>query len=1023
MAERTLAEVFVSVRPDVSGTGRELDQKLSRIDTSSSGRKAGHSFGHAFSGAAKTIIGGLGASVAALGVGKVLSDSVKGFRDHQRVTAQTAAALKSTGNAAHTSVGAIERLSDALERKSTVDGDVIQSGANMLATFTNVQNRVGKGNDIFNRATATVLDMSVALGQDTKNSAIQLGKALNDPVKGVTALQRVGVTFTAQQKKQIDGMVKAGNVAGAQKLILAELNKEFGGSAAAQGKAAGAQGRLLVAWRQAQDTIGKALLPVVNELEGALADRLPGAAEKAAAGIMKGTVGVHAMIAAFHEGDVTSDGFVGGMERIGVAARKLQIGVRALIAAYKEGDVTSDGFVGAMEKIGVALRRAHDYLAGVDFHKLTTDIGSFASRLKGVDVHGLAVQMQSVDTSHFADGLNVAGRILGFFADHIDLVVKALPVLIAGFALYKASQAAANVHALAMLPIQAAQVAGNILLARSIKSLAVAQTQQAATTGANTATQLVNTAVLNAGAAAMIRGKIAALASAAAQRAVAAATVVWTVVQRGLNLVLLANPIGLVIAAIAALAAGVIYAYKHSDTFRKIVDGAFRAVATAGQWMWEHVLRPTFKFLVDAWFTVAGAIVNGAARAFGWVPGLGGKLKAAAETFNRFRDSVNRSLNGVHDKQVNVRVQLGAGRAVVGSGANAIRIQKDGGILKRFAQGGEDHVAQVAKAGDWRLWAEPETGGEAYIPLAASKRGRSTKILSSVASQFGYGLVPAAEGLVISPQIAGKRQFDATLAAYDKSLDAFAVRVGKAVQKQLGFANVVNFARSIAGSPYVWGGASPSGSDCSGFLSMLVEVARGQRPGGRLFSTSTLPAGYFATSGNVNRAFRIGWFAGNPGHVAATVNGIGMESRGGDGVVVDGYNGSSRGADYGFFSHHAFLKMARGGILPGDGPFDLLDPRGKHFQPGLLEALKDAQRNGVRSFDGGGVWPSGRLGVNLSGRPERVRSGAQEDALAAKLDRIAYLLETRAVEVRLDSRPIAAAVSRQATRNPGQWGP
>jgi hypothetical protein len=57
--------------------------------------------------------------------------------------------------------------------------------------------------------------------------AIQLGKALNDPIAGISALSRVGVTFTEEQKATIESMVKMGDVAGAQKLILAELAREF----------------------------------------------------------------------------------------------------------------------------------------------------------------------------------------------------------------------------------------------------------------------------------------------------------------------------------------------------------------------------------------------------------------------------------------------------------------------------------------------------------------------------------------------------------------------------------------------------------------------------------------------------------------------------------------------------------------------------------------------------------------------------------------------------------------------------
>lgn len=76
----------------------------------------------------------------------------------------------------------------------------------------------------------------------------------------------------------------------------------------------------------------------------------------------------------------------------------------------------------------------------------------------------------------------------------------------------------------------------------------------------------------------------------------------------------------------------------------------------------------------------------------------------------------------------------------------ALRGHADGGILKAFAGGGENHIAQIARAGEMRLWAEPETGGEAYIPLASSKRNRSMDILRSVADTFGYGLQKYAGG-------------------------------------------------------------------------------------------------------------------------------------------------------------------------------------------------------------------------------------------------------------------------------------
>lgn len=78
--------------------------------------------------------------------------------------------------------------------------------------------------------------------------------------------------------------------------------------------------------------------------------------------------------------------------------------------------------------------------------------------------------------------------------------------------------------------------------------------------------------------------------------------------------------------------------------------------------------------------------------------------------------------------------------------------QHEGSVLRFYANGGrENHVAQIAPKGTTRVWNEDETDGEAYIPYALSKRGRSTQILAQVAGDFGMGLVAMARGGAPSP--------------------------------------------------------------------------------------------------------------------------------------------------------------------------------------------------------------------------------------------------------------------------------
>jgi hypothetical protein len=199
------------------------------------------------------------AGLAALGAGAAYAFGQ--FEESEKVAAQTDAVLKSTGNAANTTAGAVSKLANALATKTGVDDEAIQAGENMILTFKNISNEAGKGNDIFDRTTKAVLDMSVAMGQDMKSSAIQVGKALNDPIAGISALSRVGVTFSEAQKKQIEGMVKHNDLLGAQKIILGELTSEFGGSAAAQ---ATASGKMSVALGNLAETIGGLLAPAIT---------------------------------------------------------------------------------------------------------------------------------------------------------------------------------------------------------------------------------------------------------------------------------------------------------------------------------------------------------------------------------------------------------------------------------------------------------------------------------------------------------------------------------------------------------------------------------------------------------------------------------------------------------------------------------------------------------------------------------------------------------------------------------------
>jgi hypothetical protein len=195
------------------------------------------------------------------------------FEESENVMQQTDAVIKSTGKSAHVSAKEVQDLADALSEKTGVDDEVIQSGENMLLTFKNIQNVAGENNDIFTQASKATLDMAAGMAAatggeiDLKSASIQVGKALNDPIAGMSALSRVGVTFDEGLQRQIQSLVKHGNTLGAQKIILAELTSEFQGSAKASKTTAGT---VSVAFENLAEIVGGLLAPAIRTLADGL---------------------------------------------------------------------------------------------------------------------------------------------------------------------------------------------------------------------------------------------------------------------------------------------------------------------------------------------------------------------------------------------------------------------------------------------------------------------------------------------------------------------------------------------------------------------------------------------------------------------------------------------------------------------------------------------------------------------------------------------------------------------------------
>lgn len=272
---QTVAELVARLTADVSGFKRGMAEAETTLSKSKASLA---SFGSSMKSFGRSMT--LGVTLPVAGAAFV---AYKELASAEAVAAQTEAAIKSTGGAANVTAGHVERLGTQLSRLSGYDDELIKSGANLLLTFKNVHNEAGRGNDIFDRATRSALNLSVAGFGDLSSTSKMLGKALNDPVLGMTALTRAGVTFSQAQKDTIKALVESGDTLGAQKLILREVESQVGGSARAYGETlAGQVGRAKEELKNSAALMLKEALPALMAIaHGALEvaqffARLPG---------------------------------------------------------------------------------------------------------------------------------------------------------------------------------------------------------------------------------------------------------------------------------------------------------------------------------------------------------------------------------------------------------------------------------------------------------------------------------------------------------------------------------------------------------------------------------------------------------------------------------------------------------------------------------------------------------------------------------------------------------------------------
>jgi hypothetical protein len=165
-------------------------------------------------------------------------------------------------------------MANATARLTGVDQNSIKATQAKLATFQDLAKSADEVGGNFDRATMAALDLAAAGFGSAEGNAVQLGKALQDPIKGLAALSKSGVTFTDAEKERIKTLVESNKVGEAQVMILEAIEKQVGGTAEAT---ANASDRMRVGFSQLSERLGLALLPVFEKFVGFLLDRvIPG---------------------------------------------------------------------------------------------------------------------------------------------------------------------------------------------------------------------------------------------------------------------------------------------------------------------------------------------------------------------------------------------------------------------------------------------------------------------------------------------------------------------------------------------------------------------------------------------------------------------------------------------------------------------------------------------------------------------------------------------------------------------------
>ncbi|MDI2033000.1 peptidoglycan DD-metalloendopeptidase family protein [Paenarthrobacter nitroguajacolicus] len=634
-----LAAMYVSIAPNMSGFLTGVQKELKGVDGyasatgTSSGSAFSSAFGRAVSGAGEAL-----ATVLKVGAGAALA----GIGAAGAVGVKTAAQLETAQISFTTMLGSGEKAQAFLQDLSnfaaatpfelpgleTSASALVSAGIDatkvipIMTSLGNATSGMGTGAEGIQRATVALQQMNAAqkISAEDLNQLRDAGIPVYDLLAAATGKSAVEIADMAANGK-------LGRQELEQLMTALETGKgleRFNGLMEQQSKS------LSGLWSTAKDTFSTGLADVVQPAIPLIKDGLGGAT-----GFLADVV----------------------LPKAKVALADTVGGISAFQSAWtvNDGISTTSGFPGLMEKTAFFLHCVSDGLGKLNFSSLDGFLSSVKSTGGevgpvladvGSSLAGLwpAVKEFSAQAPTLATGgLKLLAGALGFLSDHVQTIIDWMPAIVAGFVAWRVAQIALNAAAAVTPGIQLAVNLTRIAAARAEMGLTAAHKASAAAAALSSEATAVQSAVTQNATRQTIAQRVATVAASVAQKASAAAQWLW-------NAAMSANPIGIVIAAVAALVAGLVWFFTQTELGKEIWanvwgfiqtlvagfmdwwNGSFvpafstgvQAVGAFFTWLWETSVKPTIDAVgavimwlwdnvivpaFNAWMTIIGGFM------------------------------------------------------------------------------------------------------------------------------------------------------------------------------------------------------------------------------------------------------------------------------------------------------------------------------------------------------------------------------------------------------------------------------